>query len=66
MFPPALQARVCAAHPDLYAMCRQGYAALRISAGSLSARSALAAPFGHALDLDQETCALLGDPGLPA
>ena len=66
MFPRSLQARVCAAHPDLYAMRPQGYAALRIGAGSLSTRSALAAPFGHALDLDEETCALLGDPGLPA
>jgi len=66
MFPAALQARVCAAHPDLYAMRPEGYAALRIAAGSLSTRSVVEAPFGHALDLDQETLALLGDAGLPA
>ena len=66
MFPAALQARVCAAHPDLYAMRPDGYAALRIAAGSLSTRSVLNAPFGHALDLDRETFALLGDAGLPA
>ena len=66
MFPRALQARVCAAHPELYAMRPEGYAALRIATGLLSTRSALAAPFGHALDLDEETFALLGDAGLPA
>ena len=66
MFPEALQARVCAAHPDLYAMRPEGYAALQIAAGSLSTRSVLEAPFGHALDLDQETVTLLGDAGLPA
>ena len=66
MFPEALQVRVCAAHPDLYAMRPEGYAALRIAAGALSTRSVLEAPFGHALDLDRETLALLGDAGLPA
>ena len=66
MFPAALQARVCAAHPDLYAMHPEGFAALRIAAGALSTRSVLEAPFGHALGLDEETVALLGDAGLPA
>ena len=65
MFPRALQAQVCAAHPDLYAMRPEGYASLRIAAGSLSTRSALASPFGHALNLEEETLALLGDAGLP-
>ena len=65
MFPQALQAKVCAAHPDLYAMRPQGYASLQIAAGSLSTRSVLASPFGHALDLDEDTFALLGDSGLP-
>ena len=66
MFPPALQRAVCSAHPDLYAMRPEGFAALRIVAGALSTRSILAAPFGHALNLDEQGFALLGDEaGLP-
>ena len=65
MFPQALQAEVCAAHPDLYSMRPEGFASLRIAAGSLSTRSALASPFGHALALEKETFALLGATGLP-
>ncbi len=66
MFPPALQRAVCSAHPDLYAMRPEGFAALRIVAGGLSTRSILAAPFGNALNLDEQGFALLGDEaGLP-
>ncbi len=65
MFPEALQATVCRAHPDLYAMRPEGYASLQIAAGSLSTRSVLAAPFGHGLDLTDETLVRLGEEGLP-
>ncbi len=65
MLPRALQATVCKAHPDLYAMRPDGYASLRIAAGNLSTRSVLASPFGHGLDLSERTLALLGDEGLP-
>ena len=65
MFPEALQAMVCRAHPDLYAMRPEGYASLRMAAGSLSTRSVLASRFGHDLDLDDQTIALLGEEGLP-
>ena len=66
MFPRALQATVCKAHPDLYTMRPEGYASLLIAAGSLSTRSVLASPFGHGLELAKETLALLGDEGLPS
>ena len=36
MFPPALQRAGCSAHPDLYAMRPEGFAALRIVACALS------------------------------
>ena len=65
MFPRALQATMCRAHPDLYAMRREGYASLQIAAGRLSTRSVLGSPFGHRLDLSERTLALLGDEGLP-
>ena len=65
MFPEALQAAVCRAHPDLYAMRPEGYASLRIAAGRLSTRSVLASPFGHGLALDDQTLAILGEEGLP-
>ena len=65
MFPAALQAAVCSAHPDLYAMRPEGYASLRIAAGRLSTSSVLASPFGHGLDLTDGTLARLGKEGLP-
>ena len=65
MFPRALQATMCRAHPDLYAMRPEGYASLQIAAGRLSTRSVLGSPFGHGLDLSERTLALLGDEGLP-
>lgn len=45
-FPEALQARMLAAHPDLYRRHEAGFANLRIENGCLDLRSVLAAPFG--------------------
>ena len=64
MFPAAVQAAVCRAHPDLYAMRPEGYASLQIAAGRLSTRSVLASPFGYGLELDNQTLATLGKEGL--
>ena len=66
MFPEALQAAVCHAHPDLYATRPEGYASLLITAGTLSTRSVLGSPFGHGLEIEDQTIGLLGENGLPA
>ncbi|NIP94779.1 MAG: hypothetical protein GWO24_15570 [Akkermansiaceae bacterium] len=65
MFPDDLQALVCQKHPDLYAMRPEGYASLVIEEGRIATKSLLAAPFGHGLEMADETLVLLGDEGLP-
>ena len=65
MFPEELQKQVCAAHPDLYAPTAEGFAALVIEGGKISLQSLAATPFGHGLELSDETLALLGEEGLP-
>lgn len=65
MFPDEIQALVAERHGDLYAKTENGFVALQISEGKLSTESLGKAPFGHGLDLTEETLSALGESGLP-
>ena len=65
MYPDELQAAVCSAHPDLYQVGDNGFAAPEISAGIVSARTLSAAPFGCGLELSEAVLDLLGERGMP-
>ncbi|MFB3788098.1 MAG: hypothetical protein ACE15F_17195 [bacterium] len=52
MYPPEIQVRVLAAHPDLYTRHLRGFPTLRIEKGRLRLDSVLRAPFGYGFDFD--------------
>jgi hypothetical protein len=56
-WPEALQARMCAHHPDLYRPGARGWATAVIEGGRMSAASSVAAPFGLGFELAPETLA---------
>ena len=50
-FPPSLRSAVLAAHGDLYTE-HEGYPAVHVAKGKVSTRSAVAAPFGCAFEIE--------------
>lgn len=60
-WPVAIQQATLTAHPDLYEAHPGGFPAVRIRAGKVDVRSVVAAPFGHAMELDLRAFPLLAE-----
>lgn len=65
VFPEELQRDIVGKHKGLYEMRDDDFAALLINEGQIDLSSVLSSPFGTAVEPDDHTMNLLGNPGWP-